>query len=131
MEFYKAAYRSTSSTSVTSVDVCDLFGSSGFVNYTVQGENISWGIQVLREANNLAEHIKHFAPGSRYFRLRLSDFCLINYRRVDSFDEEIMERIEADMFLCKNLFVLCYDVRMKSMVVFNSAMEIVYRMQFS
>ncbi|KAG6955881.1 hypothetical protein JG688_00011684 [Phytophthora aleatoria] len=129
MEFYKAAYRCTPSTFVTSVDVGALFGSSGFVDFTIHGGDIFWGIELLREASNLAEHIKRFSPGGRYSSLPLNEFCLIDFRRVASIDDVPMERIAADMRDCDKLFVVCYDARMAGVVVFNSAMDVVYRIQ--
>lgn len=129
MEFYKAAYRCTPSTFVTSVDVGALFGSTGFVDLTIHGGAIFWGIELLREASNLAEHIERFAPGGRYSSLGLNEFCLIDFRRVASIDDVAMERIAADMRRCEKLFVVCYDARMAGVVVFNSAMDVVYRIQ--
>ncbi|KAK1928910.1 hypothetical protein P3T76_015550 [Phytophthora citrophthora] len=127
MEFYKAAYRCTPSTFVTSADVGALFGSSGFVDFTIHGGDIFWGIELLREASNLVEHIERFSPGGSYFSLKLSDFCLIDFRRVVSIDHVAMERIAADMRDCDKLFVVCYDARVAGVVVFNSAMDVVYR----
>ncbi|RLN13821.1 hypothetical protein BBJ28_00026610 [Nothophytophthora sp. Chile5] len=129
MEFYKAAYRCTPSTLVTSVDVGALFGSSGFVDFTIHGGDIFWGIELLREATKLDEHIKRFAPGGRYSSLGLSEFCLIDFRRVPLIEHAAMERIAADMDRCKKLFVVCYDAQMAGVVVFNSAMGVVYQVQ--
>ncbi|GLE09788.1 hypothetical protein PINS_up021644 [Pythium insidiosum] len=131
MEFYKAAYRCTPSTFVTSADVGALFGCSGFVDFTIHGGDFFWGIELLREANNLAEHIERFGPGGRYSSLGLTEFCVIDFRRVASIDDMPMERIAADMLRCEKLFVLCYDARMAGVVVFNSAMDVVYRVQAS
>ncbi|EEY65446.1 Crinkler (CRN) family protein [Phytophthora infestans T30-4] len=129
MEFYKAAYHCTPSTFATSVDVGALFGSSGFVDFTIHGGDIFWGIELLREASNLAEHIKRFSPGGRYSSLPLTAFCLIDFRRVASIDDVPIERIAENMRDCDKLFVVCYDARMEGVMVINSAMDVVYRTQ--
>ncbi|KAL7996678.1 putative P-loop containing nucleoside triphosphate hydrolase [Plasmopara halstedii] len=129
MEFYKAAYRCTPSTFVTSADVGALFGSSGFVDFTIHGGDIFWGIELLREASNLAEHIKRFSPGGRYSSLPLTEFCLVDFRRVASIDDVPIERIAENMRDCDKLFVVCYDARMAGVMVINSAMDVVYRTQ--
>ncbi|GLD96090.1 hypothetical protein PINS_up004768 [Pythium insidiosum] len=125
MEFYKAAYRCTPSTFVTSVDVGALFGSSGFIDFTIHGGDTFWGIELLREANDLAEHAERFASGGSYAWLGLSDFCLIDFRRVASIDAVPRQSIAADMRRYDKLFVVCYDARMAGLVMFNSAMDAV------
>ncbi|GLE11640.1 hypothetical protein PINS_up024189 [Pythium insidiosum] len=125
VEFYKAAYRCTPSTFVTSVDVGALFGSSGFIDFTIHGGDTFWGIELLREANNLAEHAERFASGGSYAWLGLSDFCLIDFRRVASIDAVPRQSIAADMRRYDKLFVVCYDARMAGLVMFNSAMDAV------
>lgn len=129
MEFYKAAYRCTPSNFETSVDVGALFGSSGYVDFTIHGNGKLWGIELLREASKLAEHIARFAPGGRYSSLGLHEFCLIDFRRVASIDSVAMERIAADMRCCKQLFVVCYDAQVAGVVVYNSSMATIFRSQ--
>ncbi|KAL3657033.1 hypothetical protein V7S43_018082 [Phytophthora oleae] len=123
MEFYKAVYRCTPSTFKTSVDDGVLFGSSEFIDLTVRQDEIVWGIQLLRESSNLAEHVERFSPGDRYSSLPLSDFCVIDVRRVDSIDDVPKERIAEDTRDCDKLFVVCYDVGLAGVVVLNSAMD--------
>ncbi|DBA03068.1 TPA: hypothetical protein N0F65_003315, partial [Lagenidium giganteum] len=104
IEFYKAAYRCTPSTFVTSVDRL-------------------LGIELLREASNLTEHIERLAPGGHYSSL--------DFRRVASIDDVAMKRIATDMLRCEALFVVCYDARIAGVVALNSAMYVVYRIQLS
>ncbi|KAF1780040.1 hypothetical protein GQ600_21012 [Phytophthora cactorum] len=87
---------------------------------TINGAGIFWGIELLREASNLAEHIDRFSSSGRY--------CLIDVRRVDSIDNKVEERIAADMRLCGKLFVLCYDAQMKSFTMFYSSSRVVYKL---
>ncbi|KAF1791055.1 hypothetical protein GQ600_25461 [Phytophthora cactorum] len=101
-EFHKAAYCCVPSTFVLSADHL-------------------LGIELLREASNLAEHIDRFSPSGRY--------CLIDVRRVDSIDNKVEERIAADMRLCGKLFVLCYDAQMTSFTMFYSSSRVVYKFQ--
>ncbi|KAG1687470.1 hypothetical protein DVH05_005161 [Phytophthora capsici] len=131
LEFYKAVYRCTPESFETSVDVGALFGSSGFVgDFRSQSY---WGIELVHEASTLAQHIEQFSPGGRFsslpLRFKLNDFCLIQFKRIASMENVPMERIRADMLECEKLFVVCYDARMTGVVVFNSAMDTVYRMQ--
>ncbi|KAG1687474.1 hypothetical protein DVH05_005165 [Phytophthora capsici] len=131
LEFYKAVYRCTPESFETSVDVGALFGSSGFVgDFRSQSY---WGIELVHEASTLAQHIEQFSPGGRFsslpLRFKLSDFCLIQFKRIASMENVPTERIRADMLECEKLFVVCYDARMTGVVVFNSAMDIVYKIQ--
>ncbi|KAL3657024.1 hypothetical protein V7S43_018072 [Phytophthora oleae] len=124
MEFYKAVYRCTPSTFKTSVDDDVLFGSSEFIDLTVRQDEIVWVIELLlREGSNLAAHVERFSPGGRHSSLPLSDFCLIDFRRVASIDDVPVERIAEDTRDCDKLFVVHYDAGMAGVVVVNSAMD--------
>lgn len=119
MEFYKAAYCSTSISYVTSVDVGGLFGSSGCIDFTIGYEDVLWGVELVREGRRLDEHIRRFAPHGTYFLLRLSDYCLIDFRRVSSFDDTTEATIIADVERCDKLFVVLYDANFTHVKVFN------------
>lgn len=127
IEFYKSAYRFTPRKYITSVDVGALFGSSGFIDLTIHGDGVFCGTELVREASKLTEYIQRFAPGGRYSLLNFSDYCLIDFGRVTSMDALPMDRIAADMSHCNKLFVLCYDTRVKNVIVYNSAMDVVYQ----
>lgn len=92
---------------MTSADVGALFGASGFIDFTIASGGLLWGIELLREASNLAESIERFSPGGRYSSLGLTEFCLVDFRCVASIDGDEMKRIAADMRLSKNLSVVC------------------------
>ncbi|KAG3093436.1 hypothetical protein PI125_g16841 [Phytophthora idaei] len=113
LEFYKAAYRCTPKYFVTSADVGALFGSTGFIDFTVQWENQFWGFDLLREGSKLDEHIQRFAAGGLYSLLQLSDYCLLDFRRVSSMDDAIRATIATDVNRCEKLFVVCYDAGLK------------------
>lgn len=136
MEFYKAVTSCTPIGFETSADAGGLFGSRGFLDFTISGEGkSSWGIEVLQEANNLAEHIDQFSPGGRYSSLGLTEACLVDFRCC-SIDDELLERVTADMNLCaeqtKNspfsvkLFVVCYmyNDQMETVEVVDSTLNI-------
>ncbi|KAE9016997.1 hypothetical protein PR002_g13515 [Phytophthora rubi] len=130
VEYCKVKWEYATVTLPASDYVGALFGSPGFIDVIIRGYDDFWGVELLREANNLAERIERFSPGGHYSSLGLTDFCLIDFRCVGSIDESVMERIAADMGLCEKLFVVCYDARMTGVKVFNSVMKIVYQVDF-
>lgn len=120
MEFFKASYRCTPSTCVTSADVGALFGSTGFIDFTVDCGDDFWGIELLREGNKLDEHIGRFAPGGPYSLLQLSDYCLVDLRRVSSMGDTTRATITADLNRCEKLYVVCYDPKLVHVSVLNA-----------
>ncbi|KAF4037222.1 hypothetical protein GN244_ATG10719 [Phytophthora infestans] len=92
--------------------------------------DIFWDIELLREGSNLDDNITRFSPGSRYSSLPLTDFCLVDFRRVASIDDVPMERIAENMRDCDKLFVVWLDAQMSGVLVLNSAMDAVYRTQY-
>ncbi|TMW65345.1 hypothetical protein Poli38472_007987 [Pythium oligandrum] len=120
MEFYKASYRCTPSTCVTSADVGALFGSTGFIDFTVECGDNFWGIELLREGSALDEHIGRFAPGGSYSLLQLSDYCLVDFRRVSSMEDTARATTIQDLNRCEKLYVVCYDRKLAHVSVLNS-----------
>ena len=110
----------------TSVDVGAVFGSSGFLDFTIHDNNILWGIELLREGSKLEEHVSRFASG-KYSTFPLSDYCLVDFRRVSSIkDVTSDERIMKDLNANARLFIVCYDSEMKkvSLLKANSVWRI-------
>jgi hypothetical protein len=120
MEFYKAVYRCTPRSFTTSADVGALFGSPGFIDFTVHGGDHFWGIELLREGNQLFEHARRFDPGERYSMLQLSDYCLVDFRRVASIDETTRDMVAADVDSLEKLYVVCYVKDLSHVAVFHS-----------
>uniref|UniRef100_K3X2C9 Uncharacterized protein n=1 Tax=Globisporangium ultimum (strain ATCC 200006 / CBS 805.95 / DAOM BR144) TaxID=431595 RepID=K3X2C9_GLOUD len=128
MKYYKAAYRSTPNTVVTSADVGALFGTSGFIKFTAHANDKSFfgGIELLRDADRLEEHIGRFATGGRYSLLALTDFYLIDFRRINKTSKE---KIATDMDIYEKLFVVTFDATLENVIVVNSKMEGIFKME--
>jgi hypothetical protein len=117
MEFCKAVQRSTTTGTVTSADVGQLFGSSGFIDFTLNSNSNFWGVELLREAIKLDEHIKRFERGGRYEPIPFDDFCVIDFRRDQNTS---LEKIGNDLELSNRLFIVCYDEKFTNVVLYDS-----------
>ncbi|OQR87162.1 Crinkler (CRN) family protein [Thraustotheca clavata] len=120
MEFYKASFLCSTNTWVTSADVGGLFRSKEFLDFTMHGGKSFWGIELLREGKNLQEHIDRFACGGHYSVLKLSDYCLMDFRRIGLLDNATKTKIAEDMERCVKLYVVCYDTALTHIEVFNT-----------
>lgn len=119
MEFFKSVHRSTPESIVTSADVGAIFGSNGFIDFTVYAKDKSflWGIELLREGNRIDEHIQRFSSDGRYSSLDLSDFCLIDFRRIDNTSQQ---KIDEDLRRSTKLYIVCYDAPISNITLYNS-----------
>ncbi|POM65708.1 Crinkler (CRN) family protein [Phytophthora palmivora] len=97
-----------------------LFGSTGFIDFTVHCGDDFWGIELLRDGSNLDEHIDRFAPGGPYSLLELSDYCLVDFRRVSSMGDMTMPTITTDLNHCAKLYVVCYDPTLAHVSILNA-----------
>ena len=117
MEFCKAVQRSTPTATVTSADVGPLFGSSGFIDFTLNSNSNFWGIELLREGIKLKEHVKRFERGGRYDPIPFDDYCVIDFR---SDENTSLENIKNDLDLSNRLFIVCYDAEFTKLVLYDS-----------
>ncbi|POM71661.1 Crinkler (CRN) family protein [Phytophthora palmivora] len=79
-----------------------------------------WGIELLREGSYLDERIDRFAPGGPYSLLQLSDYCLVDLRRVPSMGDTTIPTITTDLNRCAKLYVVCYDPTLAHVFILNA-----------
>ncbi|OQR86354.1 Crinkler (CRN) family protein, partial [Thraustotheca clavata] len=120
MEFYKASFLCSTNTWVTFADVGGLFRSKGFLDFTIHSGKSFWGIELLREGINLQEHIDRFARGGHYSMLKLTDYCLMDFRRIGLLDDATKTKIAQDMERCEKLYVVCYDMALTNIEIYNT-----------
>jgi len=78
MEFYRAA---------RSVLEAQYYISPDYGNETNEGaldffidEGLDWGIELVRDGNNLLEHVKRFQKGGAYYRYELKESVILDFR---------------------------------------------------
>ncbi|KAF9896594.1 hypothetical protein BX616_007153, partial [Lobosporangium transversale] len=88
MEWYRAASSVVPLGSTISLDVGPVFGSVGFLNFYVNGYR-AWGIELLREGNQMAEHARRFETGGEYKNIPLKKWVIIDFRHHSTAVREI------------------------------------------
>lgn len=79
MAWYQAATSTSPCGSTISPDVGAVFGSVGFLDFYVNGNNC-WGIELLREGSEMKEHAERFARGGRYEDIPLKEWAIVDFR---------------------------------------------------
>ncbi|TMW65975.1 hypothetical protein Poli38472_003740 [Pythium oligandrum] len=125
MQVYKAVFRETPSTCATSIDRGELFGGPEFIDLVVHNDDIlaRWGTVITYEGRDLSKHVTRFLSGGRYAPLHLTDFSVVDVRRVKTEDLQKAEveasGLTADVHLSPAVFVVWYDVGVTSVLVWN------------
>ena len=93
MEFYKTMLQCLPHSYFVSADVGGIFDVRGSIDFTVHAkhdnETTFWGIEMLRERDQLEEHVDRFQDDGRYKNLitLFTDFCIVDVRsRCSSID---------------------------------------------
>lgn len=104
---------------VTSADVEALFGSNGFIDFTVHAKEKSflWVIELLREGNRIDEHVQRLVRYGRYSSLYVSDFCQIDFRRIDN---TLQQKMDEDLRRSFQLYIVCHDASLLNITLYNS-----------
>ena len=79
MEWYRSATTVVPMDATVSADVGPVFGSSGFLDFYVNGSH-SWGIELLREGDKLQEHANRFGTGGTYSNIPLKKWAVLDFR---------------------------------------------------
>jgi len=79
MEFFSAAHMCFGRTTFISPDVGHIFGTTGLVDFYVNGDK-QWAIELLREGADLGEHLDRFNFGGLYQKLPWKAMAVIDFR---------------------------------------------------
>lgn len=109
MEFYKSAYQCTPKDLFISADVGALFDAKGSIDFTIHTTDLSlfWGIELLREANRINEHLSRFDKNGRYASLcrQFTDYGVVDFRMLESDADFSFENLTIP----EKLFIVFYD----------------------
>ncbi|TMW65976.1 hypothetical protein Poli38472_003741 [Pythium oligandrum] len=135
LQLFTAIYRLTPIDWKTSIDRGELFGGPGFIDLVIHNREASarWGIAMVYSRDDLREHVARFRPGGRYAALGLTDFCVLCFQHVT---EEELEKdslaqtdLASDLDVHPMVFVICYDVNVTSVLVWNAKGEKALRVE--
>jgi hypothetical protein len=78
-EWYRCALSVIPPSVSISANVGYVFGSSGFLDYYINGE-ICWGIELTREGDLMSEHARRFHEGGEYEEIPLRQWVILDFR---------------------------------------------------
>ena len=79
-EFYRAASLSLGNRYYISPDVGRVFGSSGFIDFYING-TLKWAIEITREGDKIKEHEERFTKG--IYKTMIDDGNIVKYGIID------------------------------------------------
>jgi hypothetical protein len=79
MSFYYAVARVVPHNIRISPDVGAVFGSKGYLDFYIDGEK-QWGVELLRNGVEVAEHVGRFKSMGIYRKIPLHDFAIVDFR---------------------------------------------------
>ena len=110
MEWYRAASSAVPENVTISPDVGPVFGSSGFLDFYVNGA-YQWGVELSREGQKMKDHAKRFAEHGAYTDIPLKQWAIIDFRHrtktVSSFLPNFWHALYTDDF--RTITLRCKD----------------------